>query len=211
MGKHFYENCILIMNKIIIGSVKSITLKEIMKMRDAEMNVVCDALFNDDYNDDWFEQAGQESSRETLLALIEKSYSLCGVVGFLGNLLCYVNSKAVTDDVFQKIIKYPSRSTRRSLMISLAHSQIAIYQLEYICSRQICTEAFCQLATIINTDSNFTITDLEHLLNNSKKMVKEAVPIEEYLMDDRISNEKKSMLKEWWNNLEHAKNVHDLL
>lgn len=211
MGKHFYENCILIMNKIIIGSVKSITLKEIMKMRDAEMNVVCDALFNDDYNDDWFEQAGQESSRETLLALIEKSYSLCGVVGFLGNLLCYVNSKAVTDDVFQKIIKYPSRSTRRSLMISLAHSQIAIYQLEYICSRQICTEAFCQLATIINTDSNFTITDLEHLLNNSGKMVKEAVPIEEYLMDDRISNEKKSMLKEWWNNLEHAKNVHDLL
>ena len=67
------------------------------------------------------------------------------------------------------------------------------------------------MANIINTDSNFTITDLEHLLNNSKKMVKEAVPIEEYLMDDRISNEKKSMLKEWWNNLEHAKNVHDLL
>ena len=115
------------MNKTTIESIKSITLKEIMKMSDAEMNAVCDALFNDDYNDDWFKQAGQESSRETLLALIKKSYSLCGVVGFLGNLLCYVNSKAVTDDVFQKIIKYPSRSTRRSLMISLAHSQIAIY------------------------------------------------------------------------------------
>ena len=80
------------MNKITLGSVKSITLKEIMKMSDAEMNVVCDALFNDDYNDEWFEQAGRESSRETLLALIEKSYSLCGVVGFLDNLLCYVNS-----------------------------------------------------------------------------------------------------------------------
>ncbi|CAM1379643.1 hypothetical protein FF3_01123 [Fretibacterium fastidiosum] len=199
------------LGKVTLGSVKSITLKEIMKMSDAEMNVVCDALFNDDYNDEWFEQAGRESSRETLLTLIEKSYSLCGVVGFLDTLLHYVNSKAVTDDVFQKIIKYPSRSTRRSLMISLAHSQIAIYQLEYICSKQICTEAFCQLANIINTDSNFTITDLEHLLNNSKKMVKEVVPIEEYLMDDRISNEKKSMLKEWWKNLEHAKNIHDLL
>ena len=69
------------MNKTTIESIKSITLKEIMKMRDAEMNVVCDALFNDDYNDDWFEQAGQESSRETLLALIEKSYSLCGEIG----------------------------------------------------------------------------------------------------------------------------------
>ena len=199
------------LGKVTLGSVKSITLKEIMKMSDAEMNVVCDALFNDDYNDEWFEQAGRESNRETLLALIEKSYSLCGVVGFLGNLLCYVSSKAVTDDVFQKIIKYPSRSTRRSLMISLAHSQIAIYQLEYICSKQICTEAFCQLANIINTDSNFTITDLEHLLNNSGKMVKEAVPIEEYLADDRVSNEKKRMLKEWWENLEHAKNIHDLL
>ena len=190
------------MNKTTIESIKSITLKEIMKMSDAEINAVCDALFNDDDNDDWFERAGRESSRETLLALIEKSYSLCGVVGFLGNLLCYVSSKAVTDDVFQKIIKYPSRSTRRSLMISLAHSQIAIYQLEYICSKQICTEAFCQLANIINTDSNFTITDLEHLLNNSGKMVKEAVPIEEYLADDRVSNEKKRMLKEWWENLE---------
>lgn len=199
------------LGKVTLGSVKSITLKEIMKLSDAEMNVVCDALFNDDYNDEWFEQAGRESNRETLLALIEKSYSLCGVVGFLGNLLCYVNSKAVTDDVFQKIIKYPSRRTRQSLMISLAHSQIAIYQLEYICSKQICTEAFCQLANIINTDSNFTIIDLEHLLNNSKKMVKEVVPIEEYLVDDRVSNEKKSMLKDWWKNLEHAKKVHDLL
>ena len=199
------------LGKVTLGSVKSITLKEIMKLSDAEMNVVCDALFNDDYNDEWFEQAGRESNRETLLALIEKSYSLCGVVGFLGNLLCYVNSKAVTDDVFQKIIKYPSRRTRQSLMISLAHSHIAIYQLEYICSKQICTEAFCQLANIINTDSNFTIIDLEHLLNNSKKMVKEVVPIEEYLVDDRVSNEKKSMLKDWWKNLEHAKKVHDLL
>ena len=138
------------MNKTTIESIKSITLKEIMKMSDAEMNAVCDALFNDDDNDDWFERAGRESSRETLLALIEKSYLLCGVVGFLGNLLCYVSSKAVTDDVFQKIIKYPSRSTHRSLMISLAHSQIAIYQLEYICSKQICTEAFCQLAKQIS-------------------------------------------------------------
>lgn len=193
------------MNKTTIESLTSITLKEIMKMSDTEMNAVCDALFNDDDNDDWFEQAGRESSRDTLLALIEKSYSLCGVVGFLGNLLCYVNSKAVADDVFQKIIKYPSRSTRRSLMISLAHSRISIYQLQYICSKQICTEAFCQLADIINTDSNFTIIDLEHLLNNSKKMVREAVPIEKYLADDRVSSEKKSMLKRWWKNLEHAR------
>lgn len=44
-----------------------------MKMSDAEINAVCDALFNDDYNDDWFERAGRESSRETLLALIEKA------------------------------------------------------------------------------------------------------------------------------------------
>ena len=57
------------MNKTTIELVKSITLKEIMKMSDAEMNAVCDALFNDDYNDDWFEQAGRESSRETLLAV----------------------------------------------------------------------------------------------------------------------------------------------
>lgn len=197
--------CALIMNKTTIELLKSISLKEIMKMSDTEMNAVCDALFNDDDNDDWFEQAGRESSRDTLLALIEKSYSLCGVVGFLGNLLCYVNSKAVTDDVFQKIIKYPSRSTRRSLMISLAHSRISIYQLQYICSKQICTEAFCQLADIINTDSNFTIIDLEHLLNNSKKMVREAVPIEKYLADDRVSSEKKNMLKRWWKNLEHAR------
>ena len=56
------------MNKITLGSVKSITLKEIMKLSDAEMNVVCDALFNDDYNDEWFEQAGRESNRETLLS-----------------------------------------------------------------------------------------------------------------------------------------------
>ena len=28
---------------------------------------------------------------------------------------------------------------------------------------------------------------------------------------DRVSNEKKRMLKEWWENLEHAKNIHDLL
>ena len=70
MGKHFYENCILIMNKIIIGSVKSITLKEIMKMRDAEMNVVCDALFNDDYNDDWFEQARSAPARMPVAATV---------------------------------------------------------------------------------------------------------------------------------------------
>ena len=37
------------MNKTTIESVKSITLKEIMKMSDAEMNAICDALFNDDY------------------------------------------------------------------------------------------------------------------------------------------------------------------
>ena len=42
-------------------------------------------------------------------------------------------------------------------------------------------------------------------------MVKEVVPIEEYLADDRVSNEKKRMLKDWWENLEHAKNIHDLL
>ena len=48
------------LGKVTLGSVKSITLKEIMKMSDAEMNVVCDALFNDDDNDDWFEQAGRE-------------------------------------------------------------------------------------------------------------------------------------------------------
>ena len=73
------------LGKVTLGSVKSITLKEIMKMSDAEMNVVCDALFNDDYNDEWFEQAGRESNRETLLTLdlstnlakrVLKSYSL---------------------------------------------------------------------------------------------------------------------------------------
>ena len=50
------------MNKTTIESIKSITLKEIMKMSDAEMNAVCDALFNDDDNDDWFERAGRETT-----------------------------------------------------------------------------------------------------------------------------------------------------
>ena len=179
-------------------------------MDDLKLNIVCNTLFDDGDNDDWFVRSGQEVTKEMLLMLIEKSHSLHGVAGFLGRLLVHVNGEAVTDDVFLKIVGHPSRSTRRSLMVSLAHSRIAIYQLEYICSKIICPEAFCQLIDIMSTDNNFTVIDLKRLLDRSRKMAKEAVPIERYLEDERISMEKKDMLERWWKELEHAKNIHDL-
>ena len=107
-----------------------------------------------------------------LLLLLEKSLTNRKIRSLLPFLLFYCNDKSVTVKAFELIKSYKFRKCRKTLLVSLAHCKLSVYQLMYICELKICVEAFAQLLDIYLLEDCFTVYDLHKLLIDNHKYVK---------------------------------------
>ena len=65
-----------------------------------------------------------------------------------------------------------TKKCKKTLLVSLSHCKLSIYQLIYICELKICAEAFAQLLDIYLLEDCFTVYDLHKLLIDNHKYVK---------------------------------------
>ena len=109
---------------------------------------------------------------DNLLFVLQKSLRNKKIRDLLPDLLFYCNDKSVSVEVFDFVKKYKFKKRRRTLLISLAHCQLSIYQLRYISELNICGEAFAQLLDIYLFNDCFSIYDLENLLIDNDNHIK---------------------------------------
>lgn len=103
---------------------------------------------------------------DNLLKLIDKSYKDKCIKKILGSILYFCDFKSVTNQIFQKLIRYPGR-IRRSYLIALGHCNLSFYQLMYLNEKNVGTEAFCQLIYIMYSNDCFTDKDLKYFIDNN--------------------------------------------
>lgn len=140
-------------------------------------------------NSDDYQSIYDNISTEQLLNFIDMSNTQKALSIFVCFLLEHVDKKIITEEVFQALIKYPSRKSRRSFFVSLSHNSISFYQLEYICEKKISTEAFAQMVKIMVYDNTFSEIDLERAIKHNKEWV-DAIPWSQYFADSSISSAK---------------------
>lgn len=76
-----------------------------------------------------------------LSILIDKSRSDQNLQFILTSLLYCSNKESITDEVFNKILKF-RKGLRRTYLLALAHCDISFYQLMAINKMKSCSEAF---------------------------------------------------------------------
>ena len=103
---------------------------------------------------------------DNLLILIDKSYKDKYIKNILGLILYFCDFKSVTNQIFQKLIRYPGKM-RKSYLIALSHCNLSFYQLMYLNEKKVGTEAFCQLIYIMYSNDCFTDKDLIYFINNN--------------------------------------------
>ena len=131
---------------------------------------------------------------DILNEIIDYSISHKCIRNVLRDILEYCNHSSVTPEIFDKIAKYPHKKMRKDLLISLAHCSLSIYQLWYICKKNICFEAFAQLLDIYLINDCFTVYDLNELLEKNKKYLK-AIDFTSIYKDIITTDAKKNLCK----------------
>lgn len=106
---------------------------------------------------------------EELLSLLRSSYTSPSVAGFLASVLYFVDSDVLTEEVFQKLCRFPNKRLRRTFLVALSHCRISVYQLEAICKLQICSEAYAQLLWHAATNDCFTLTDVRKIVAENRR------------------------------------------
>lgn len=99
--------------------------------------------------------------------IIDISYNNKDLQYIIGGLLYCSNKDSITDEVFNKLLKFP-KAMRRTVLVSLAHCDISFYQLMKINKMQICTEAFGGLMNHMYTSDAFSAEDILQLLKDSE-------------------------------------------
>lgn len=141
-------------------------------------------------------------SRELLLGLLCKRRKNKNIDKILPSILYRVNVDTIDNIIFEMIINLPHK-IRDNCLISLAHCSLSMYQLLYIDSLNICTEAFAQLLNCIITNDLFSCYDLKKLFDYRKscprKLVNRKIIVQSILDDEEliISEAKLKILKEY--------------
>lgn len=141
---------------------------------------------------DYFEErqmAGVVSTKN-LLTLIRESYTSSAVAGFLANVLYYVDSQGLTDEVFQKLLHFPYKKMRRTFLVAISHCSISLYQLEVICKLQICTEAYAQLLQHTALNRCFTLIDVQKLVAENQRFLN-CIDYASLAQEEEVSEDKR--------------------
>lgn len=99
--------------------------------------------------------------------LIIKSMTNRNIAILLPFFMRHSNINTVSNRVFTLLKSYPRKKIRNSILISLAHCKISIYQLQYICQQKLCVEAFATLLDIYLKEQCFSCVDLSKLLEDN--------------------------------------------
>lgn len=129
-------------------------------------------------------------STKNLLTLIRESYTSSAVAGFLANVLYYVDSQGLTDEVFQRLLHFPYKKMRRTFLVAISHSPISLYQLEVICKLQICTEAYAQLLQHTALNRCFTLIDVQKLVAENQRFLN-CIDYASLAQEEEVSEDKR--------------------
>lgn len=83
---------------------------------------------------------------------------------YLTRILEFSDERTITDEVFEKVKRYPWRKASKSFLISIAHCSVSVYQLHYICKKKCCVESFASLLQIYLNNECYSIYDVKCLL-----------------------------------------------
>lgn len=119
-------------------------------------------------NEDYFEEVTGVLQCDLLKKLVAKSYRSKRIREILGQILYYSDSGTISNEIFSEIIDYRYKKVRKNCLIALGHCPISFYQLMYINSLKIGTEAFAQLFHIMCYNDIFSEFDILYLLNLSR-------------------------------------------
>lgn len=95
----------------------------------------------------WTEKnLGSPISAETLTQLVLASYENRRLCPVLPELTDAVGAAAISDAVFDAMLRHPDEDTRQQLIISLSHKRLTEAQLRILCDEQAAFECFFELA-----------------------------------------------------------------
>ena len=104
---------------------------------------------------------------DLLLKVIEISYKDKDIRNFLGFLLYFCDAESVTNVIFRKLLRYPSKM-KRTYLTALGHCPLSFYQLSVLCKKNVGTEAVCQMLDRIAFNNCFTAQDLQYFLKMNR-------------------------------------------
>lgn len=162
----------------------------LLRLPSREINRRCRNIIE---NYDYFDEVQGTLNSEHAKQLICKSYRYKMLAHILPSLLYFSDEHTITDEVFWMICHYIRKDVRRSMLVALAHCPISIYQLQSICEKNVCFEAFATLLYIYATNKCFTATDLKVLICENSRYLK-AIDIESLLKEKMIDQEKRTTL-----------------
>lgn len=156
-----------------------------------EYHPLCDAISRD-Y--DYFESVYGTLTQENAILLIQQSLLQKNLFSILSCALYFSDSQTISNAVFKSICSYPGAKKQKTLLKSIAHCPISFYQLQEICKRKICVEAFASLVVLYVQNPCFTVWDLQKLVGENMDFLV-AIDWKGVLRDCAIDNHKREYIK----------------
>lgn len=165
--------------------------ERIINANASERKILCNWL-----DEDWdiFDTLSGTLTEGNAFKLIKRSRYQSEITLILPHMLKFSDSHTISERVFSSLCRYPNKRCRNSLLISIAHCPISFYQLQEICRRKICVEAFAALLDMYAANDIFTVDDLKKLVADNKWCVR-SVNYHAVLEDGIISGEKKAFVE----------------
>lgn len=147
-------------------------------------------------NEDWdiFDAFSGTLTEGNAFELIKRSRYQREITVILPHMLQFSDSRTISERVFSSLCRYPNKRCRNSSLVSIAHCPISFYQLQEICKRKICVEAFAALFDMYAANDIFTVDDLKRLVADNKWCIK-SVNFHAVLEDGIVSGEKKALVE----------------
>ena len=169
----------------------NIVAERIINANTSERKTLCNWL-----DEDWdvFDAFSGTLTEGNAFKLIKRSRYQREITLILPHMLKFSDSHTISERVFSSLCRYPNKRRRNSLLISIAHCPISFYQLQEICRRKICVEAFAALFDMYAANDFFTVNDLRKLVADNKRCVR-SVNFYAVLEDGIVSGEKKAFVE----------------
>lgn len=173
------------------GENINILAERIINANAFERKTLCNWL-----DEDWdiFDTFSGTLTEGNAFKLIKRSRYQREITLILPHMLRFSDSHTISERVFSSLYRYPNKSRRNSLLVSIAHCPISFYQLQEICKQKICVEAFAALFDMYVANDVFTVDDLKKLVADNKWCVR-SVNYHAVLEDGIVSGEKKAFVE----------------
>lgn len=102
----------------------------------------------------------------------------------LPKIISFSDKTTITDENFKTLLKL-NKKLRNTVLISLAHCDISIYQLLFINNLGICVEAFCKLLFVYSYENCFSSEDLKKMINDSTNIKNKNIFVKSFLESNK--------------------------